>query len=72
MIYDYAKLKGRIIEKMGSQTNFAKALGVSDRTLSLKMRNKVVWRQDEIAKSIDILSLPIDSVMEYFFTVKTQ
>lgn len=70
MIYDYAKLKGRIIEKMGSQTNFAKALGVSDRTLSLKMRNKVVWRQDEIAKAMDLLSIPSDIVTEYFFTAK--
>lgn len=72
MIYDYAKLKGRIIEKMGSQTNFAKALGESDRTLSLKMRNKVVWRQDEIAKAMEILSIPSDGVAKYFFTVKTQ
>lgn len=66
MIYDYAKLKGRIIEKMGSQTNFAKALGESDRTLSLKMRNKVVWRQDEIAKAMEILSIPSDGVAKYF------
>ena len=72
MIYDYAKLKGRIIEKMGSQTNFAKALGESDRTLSLKMRNKVVWRKDEIAKAMEILSIPSDGVAKYFFTVKTQ
>ena len=70
MIYDYSKLKGRIVEKMGSQTNFAKALGKSDRTLSLKMRNKVDWRQDEMTKAMDILGIPVGDVVKYFFTVK--
>ena len=40
MAFNYSKLRGRIIEKYGSQSDFAKAFGCSDRTLSLKMNGK--------------------------------
>ena len=33
----YAKLKGRIVEKYGSQREFAKAIGISEVAMSRKM-----------------------------------
>ena len=36
MSFNYSKLRGRIIEKFGTQGCFARKLGVSERTLSLK------------------------------------
>ena len=72
MTYDYAKLRGRIVERLGSQSQFAKALGVSDRTISLKMRNRVAWRQDEIAKAARVLGIPRESILDYFFAEKVQ
>ena len=39
MMFNYDKLKGRIVEKFGTQMAFSKALGVSERTLSLKLNN---------------------------------
>ena len=51
MAFDYRKLKGRIIEKYGSQLNFADAYGISENTLSLKMRNKVIIRKEQHRQS---------------------
>ena len=39
--YDYAKLAGRIKECYGSQRAFSKAIDLSERSLSLKMRGRV-------------------------------
>lgn len=72
MAFDYRKLKGRIVEIYGTQTKFAKALGVSERTLSLKLGNKIYFRQDEINKALSLLNIKIDDAKDYFFTPKVQ
>lgn len=72
MAFDYSKLKGRIVEKFGSQAKFAEALGTSERTLSLKMNNKIYFRQDEINKALDLLGIDLNDAREYFFTPKVQ
>ena len=36
MAYDYSKLLGRITEKFGTQARFSGAMGMSERSLSLK------------------------------------
>lgn len=72
MAYDYNKLRGKIVEKFGTQGAFAKALGVSERTLSLKINGKIYFAQDEISKSCELLGIPDDNVQDYFFTLKVQ
>lgn len=72
MAFDYSKLKGIIIEKYGSQASFAKAIGISERTLSLKMHGKIAWRQNEIVKAIKALGLSYDDIQNYFFKEKVQ
>ncbi|WP_243100261.1 MULTISPECIES: DUF739 family protein [Lachnospiraceae] len=37
MAFDYNKLRGRIVEIFNTQSNFASAMGWSERILSLKM-----------------------------------
>ena len=37
MSFDYSKLAGAIHEKFRTQANFAKAIGLSERSLSLKL-----------------------------------
>lgn len=66
--YNYSKLKGRIIEKFGSQQKFAEAIGLSERTLSLKMTNKVFWKQAEISEATRLLGLEEAQISDYFFT----
>lgn len=72
MSYNYSKLKGRIIEKFGSQQRFAEAIGLSERTLSLKMTNKVFWKQAEISEATRLLELEEAQISDYFFTQNVQ
>lgn len=70
--YDYSKLRGRIIEKLGNLKNYAEKLGISDNTLYKKLNNIVPFNQDEIYNSINILDLDISNndIQVYFFTKK--
>lgn len=72
MAFDYDKLRGRIIEKFRTQSNFSRALGVSERTLSLKLNNKIFFSQDEIAKISELLNIALDEIQIYFFKKKVQ
>lgn len=66
-MYNYAKLKGRIIEICGTQACFAKEMGVSERTMTLKLQQKIFFRQNEIEKAITILRLSTEDIQNYFF-----
>ena len=72
MTFNYNKLRGRIIEIFGSQSEFAKKMKWSERTLSLKMQGKISWKQVDILKAISLLKLSVDDILEYFFTVEVQ
>lgn len=68
MTKDFSKLSGKIVEKYGTQYNFAIALGLSERSLSLKLNNKVGWRDEEMELAIDLLDLDLNDIPAYFFT----
>lgn len=70
MAFKYDKLRGRIIEKFGSQTAFVKAFGVSENTFSLKMNNKVRFSTEDIMRITKMLEIPEKEIGEYFFTPK--
>ncbi len=70
--YDYSKLEGKIVEKFGTQGKFAKAMSLSERSISLKLSNKRPWKQSEMLKSADILEFPYSEMQDYFFTLKVQ
>lgn len=72
MAYDYSKLNGRIVEKCGTQAVFADRMGLSERTVSLKLNNKVAWKQPEMQKAAVILEFPETEIQTYFFTMKVQ
>lgn len=72
MAFDYSKLKGRIVEKFGTQGAFSKALGMSERALSFKLQGRVFFRQDEISKAIALLGLSPEDIDKYFFTQNVQ
>ena len=72
MVYDYSKLNGKIIEVFGKQSSFAKAMNLSERTLSLKLCNKRAWKQEQMLKAMDLLGEEYSKVNEYFFKKKVQ
>lgn len=41
MSYNYSKLRGRVVEKFGTQRAFAKQLDLSERSISRKLSGKV-------------------------------
>ena len=69
MPYNYAKLIGRIVEKVGTQGNFANEMGLSERTISLKLNGKVGWKQSEIAKACNVLEIQDEDIPAYFFAL---
>lgn len=72
MVFDYAKLKGRIIEKCGAQKVFAQRLAVSEQTLTAKLKCESYFTQNEILKAADILEIRPDLISMYFFTKTVQ
>lgn len=72
MAFNYRKLRGRIVEKYGSQMEFAKAMGWSERTLSKKINGKIPWKQTDICSAIKLLGLSQDDIQAYFFDMEVQ
>lgn len=70
MSYDYGKLKGRIVEIFGTQKKFAESIGFSERTLSLKLNNKVAWKQTRFPRHKNFLKLKIKKLTIIFLIEK--
>ena len=63
----YAKLRGRIREKFGTQENFARALGIHPTTLNAKLSGRTEWVRQEIEDACRLLALSGDDIPAYFF-----
>jgi transcriptional regulator with XRE-family HTH domain len=68
--FDYSKLRGRIVEKYGSISAFAKATNVSFVTASNRLNNKTEWKSSDIMEAAEVLDIALDDVRDYFFTPK--
>lgn len=67
MSYDYSKLIGRIKEKCGTQSAFSEKMNLSERTISLKLNNKIEFSQNEIVRAVAVLGLKDSDIQRYFF-----
>lgn len=67
MGFDHSKLRGRIVEKYGTESNFAEKWGKSKQTLSLKLCGKVAITQDDIAEWCELLDIKVADAGPYFF-----
>ncbi|WP_425255460.1 DUF739 family protein [Mammaliicoccus sciuri] len=72
MCFNYSALNGKIIQKFKTRAEFAKALDLSERSLSLKLNNKVGWKQKEIVKATELLNLDESEIPLYFFDIEVQ
>ena len=67
----YAKLRGRIVEKFGSQSAFAAEMGWRDALLSAKLNNKREWAFPEVMSACKLLEIPPSEAHLYFFCTKS-
>lgn len=66
--YDYSELQGDIRRVFGTQNAFAKAMGMAESTLSLKLNNKAEWSQDDMMLAVRLLNAGTAKIGPYFFT----
>lgn len=66
--YEYRKLKGRIIEVYGTRKAFAKALDLSENSLSLKLTGKTNISQEDIELWSKLLGIDPDEYGSFYFT----
>lgn len=71
-IYDYRKLKGKIKEVYDIQSEFAKALDISDTSLTNKLNSSTYFYQTEIDLACELLDIPVNEIGVYFFTKKVE
>lgn len=69
MPYNYSKLRGKIVEKYSTQSQFAQAIGMSEHSLSKKISGKIPFKQTEISKACDLLDIASYEIASYFFTL---
>lgn len=69
MSFEYAKLKGRIVEKYGTREKFADIIGLSTTSLSLKLNGKTSFSQSDILLWCRALDIDVKKEAgQYFFT----
>lgn len=64
------KLASLIDERFTMRKDFAKALGISEQSLSKRLNNKAKWSALEMRKAVSLLKIPDKEVDSYFFTPK--
>ena len=67
MAFNYNKLRGRIIEICGSQSEFAKLIGVSEQTITAKLNGRSSFSQKDILKWSEVLKIDQTEIGIYFF-----
>ena len=61
------KLRGRIVEQGLTFGRVAQKVGVSPSTLGRKIRNVSDMTLEEVERIRDVLNIPNNRIMEYFF-----
>lgn len=70
--YNYAKLRGRIVEICGNNREFAKAMDLSEHSMSRKLASEIPFKQTEITKAVAVLDIKDTDIKDYFFTLVVQ
>lgn len=70
MDLSYNKLRGRIVEICGSQSEFAKRVGQSEQIVSAKLSGNSSFTQENIINWCDVLDIDQSDIGNYFFAKK--
>lgn len=68
MSFRYNKLRGRIIEKFGTQSEFAKKIGMSEQIITAKLAGKSSFTQGNIIAWCETLDIDQNDIGDYFFS----
>lgn len=63
----YSALRGRIIEKYGSQREFARVIGLSEVSITKKMNNRTEFSKSDIERWAELLEIKKNDIPKYFF-----
>lgn len=70
MSFAYNKLRGRIIEIYGSQSEFSKKIGQSEQSITAKLSGRSSFTQGNIITWSEALDIDQSDIGSYFFTQK--
>lgn len=71
-IFNYQKLKGRIIEVLETNVRFMELMNWSRPTFNRKISSESDWTTSEIWKAMQFLQIPVEQVSCYFFVTDVQ
>lgn len=63
----FKKLQGKIKEVFETQGAFAAAMGLSETTITAKLKGRIDWKRSEIRKACELLDIPLAELVDYFF-----
>lgn len=63
----FAKLRGLIKEKYGTQGSFATAMEIDDSTLSKKLNEAGEWTRTEMETAGKLLGIPLEELHLFFY-----
>ena len=66
-MFETSKLRGRIVEKFGSQKAFAEAVQMSVSFISQYLNGKKSLDQKDMDRWINVLEIPLCEIDQYFF-----
>mgnify|MGYP002520089125 CR=1 FL=1 len=72
MLFNNAKLKGRIVEIYGSQKAFAEAINKTETTVNTKLNDKRGMTQNDIIEWANALQIDVNDIGAYFFAAKVK
>jgi len=69
-MFDYSKLKGRIIEKYDTLSAFAEALGIKVQSVSAKLTGRINLTKKDVITWSQLLDIKPKDIGIYFFALK--
>lgn len=62
-----SKIRGKIVEKFGSQREFSKAVGLTEQSITAKLSGKTDISQKDMLKWAEVLDIQTSEISDYFF-----
>lgn len=72
VVFNYDKLRQKIKEQLGTQDQFAKAIGLGRVSVSQSLNNQREFSAGEMFKSAQVLGFPLAEIPVYFFAEEVQ